>query len=192
MVVRRARLAGGGDVGAWFEAVRTTGTPVRLADAGVATDPVVAAGDLAWRFTGDAGVVIEPSSVAGPPVAPEIDAATRNLGEAAGRALEVAGDAAPPLWTDAVGRALAILASGGTGEELSDVAWPHFLLPEAAPLAARRLAAAAASLWLWEGPGAWSGERADRAHAVLHAPVGDALVAAVDESARFAVQPDEA
>lgn len=192
MVVRRARLAGDGDVGAWFEAVRTAGAPACLADAGVAADPAVAAGALAWRFTGDAGVVVEPTAAADLPVVADLDTAAQGLAEAAGRALELAGEAAPPLWSDAVRRARAILASAGTGEELSDVAWPHFMLPEASSLPARRLAAAAATLWLWEGAGAWSGERADRAHAVLHGPVGGALVAAVGESARFAVQPDEA
>jgi hypothetical protein len=44
-------------------------------------------------------------------------------------------------------RALAILASPTDGEELSDVAWPYFVLPEGSPVAARRLIAAAAAAW---------------------------------------------
>ena len=43
----------------------------------------------------------------------------------------------------ALERALEILASPGDGEEVSDVAWPYFVLPDGSPAAARRLIAAA-------------------------------------------------
>ena len=41
----------------------------------------------------------------------------------------------------------AILGAGGDGEEVSDVAWPYFVLPEGASTAARRLIAAACATW---------------------------------------------
>ena len=47
----------------------------------------------------------------------------------------------------ALERAVAILASPGDGEEVSDVAWPYFVLPDGASTGARRLIAAACATW---------------------------------------------
>jgi hypothetical protein len=47
----------------------------------------------------------------------------------------------------ALERARSILAAAGDGEEVSDVAWPYFVLPDGAAPAARRLMAAACSAW---------------------------------------------
>jgi hypothetical protein len=189
MTVRRARVGDGdaaGDVQAWFAQVRDDGGPIVLLDAGIDGDAIVGGHDAEWRVTDTAGAVVvtrgELTSAAAAPTQPGLDAVTgptAALAAAGETALSRAALSAPALWSEAVSRALAILASAGTGEELSDVAWPHFLLPGSAPLGARRLAAAAATLWLWDGPGAWSGEAADRAHHALRRPIGDALVAAV-------------
>lgn len=83
-----------------------------------------------------------------PPLLP-VEDRTALLREAVDAALAAA--EAKPLWTADLRRALGILASEGTGEELSDVAWPHFLIPASSPLVARRLAAAAASCWIFGG-----------------------------------------
>jgi hypothetical protein len=47
----------------------------------------------------------------------------------------------------ALQRSVAILGSAGDGEELSDVAWPYFVLPDGSATAARRLIAAACATW---------------------------------------------
>ena len=47
----------------------------------------------------------------------------------------------------ALERSLAILASEGDGEEVSDVAWPYFVLPDGASTAARRVMAGACATW---------------------------------------------
>ncbi|HEY7926730.1 MAG TPA: hypothetical protein VIG86_04815 [Candidatus Dormibacteraeota bacterium] len=188
MVVRRARLRDGGstaDLAAWFDRIGAGSGPVLLAAAGVDGEPLLCDPTAGWRVIEPRGVFLEPASRA--TVEPMTTAdATSALRAAAAVALQAAAGAAPPLWSDAVHRAVAILASSGSGEELSDVAWPHFLLPPAAPMAAQRLAAAAATLWQWDGAGAWTGETADRAHAALRRPVDDALIAAVAATAAAA------
>jgi hypothetical protein len=185
MVVRRARHVDGSapaDVDGWFGQVRTSGGPVVLADAGVDGDSVMVTPPAGWRVgAADGGLVLSPCEPFEVDLI-EADAVTDLLRASAVAARESAGSDAPPLWSDAVDRAMAILDSDGTGEELSDVAWPHLLLPVDSPLPARRLAAAAATLWLWDGPGAWTGTLAERAHAPLRDAVGDALIAAVDAS----------
>jgi hypothetical protein len=181
MVVRRARLRDGGstaDLAAWFDRIGAGGGPVLLAAGGVDGDPVLCDPTAGWRVVESGGVFLEPAPRGN--VEPMTCAdATGALVAAAAAAVQIAGGTAPPLWSESVHRAVVILDSSGSGEELSDVAWPHFLLPTGAPLPARRLAAAAATLWLWEGAGAWTGETADRAHAAVRRPVDDALIAAV-------------
>jgi hypothetical protein len=185
MVLRRARLLNGdapADVDAWFAQVHAGGGPVLLADAGVDGDAIVVTPTAGWRIgVADSGLVLSPCE---PPEVDliELDAVTDLLRAAAAAAHEIAGTDAPPLWSESIERAMAILDSDGAGEELSDVAWPHFLLPVDSPLPARRLAAAAATLWLWDGPGAWTGTIADNAHAPLRDAVADAFIAAVDAS----------
>ncbi|HWF57068.1 MAG TPA: hypothetical protein VG520_01805 [Candidatus Dormibacteraeota bacterium] len=183
MVVRRARhLNGSGpaDVDSWFAQVRDAGGPVLLADAGVRGDSVITTPTAGWRVgTTDGGLLLSPCEPVEVELT-ELDDVTDVLRTAAVAARDGAGGGAPPLWSEAVNRAIAILDSSGSGEELSDVAWPHFLLPTASPLRAHRLAASAATLWLWGGPGAWTGTDAERAHAQLRDAVADALIAAVD------------
>jgi hypothetical protein len=183
MVVRRARhLNGSGpaDVDSWFSQVRDAGGPVLLADAGVNGDSVIATPTAGWRVGAtDGGLLLSPCEPVEVEVT-ELDDVIDVLRASAVAAREVAGGDAPPLWSEAIDRAIAILDSSGSGEELSDVAWPHFLLPTASPLRAHRLAASAATLWLWDGPGAWTGTVAERAHAPLRDAVADALIAAVD------------
>lgn len=181
IVVRRARLrerASTTDLAAWFDRVGAGGGPVLLAAGGADGDPVLCDPTSGWRVVESAGVFLEPASRGDVEPMTTTDA-TSALQVAAAVALRVAGGTAPPLWSESVQRAIAILESTGSGEELSDVAWPHFLLPATAPMAARRLAAAAATLWLWDGAGAWTGGTADRAHAALRRPVDGALIAAV-------------
>jgi hypothetical protein len=181
MVVRLARLRDGdttADLAAWFDRICARGGPVLLAAAGADGDPVLCDPTAGWRVVESGGVFLEPASRANLEPTTTADA-TAALHAAAAMAVRVAGGAAPALWSESVRRAVAILDSTGSGEELSDVAWPHFLLPPASPMVARRLAAAAATLWVWDGAGAWTGESADRAHAALHRPVDDALIAAV-------------
>jgi hypothetical protein len=181
MMVRRARLREGGataNLAAWFDRIGAGGGPVLLAAGGADGDPVLCDPSAGWRVVESGGVFLEPAPRGN--VEPMTTAgATSTLHAAAAVALQVAGGTAPPLWSESVRRAVAILDSSGSGEELSDVAWPHFLLPAASPMVARRLAAAAATLWLWDGAGAWTGETADRAHAALRRPVDHALIAAV-------------
>lgn len=182
MVVRRATWADGGiaaGVDAWFEVVRADGGPVVLADAGIDGDAAVSGRHDGWRIAESGGaVVIEPAPwrAVSPP---SVDTAAEVLRSTVDEVLRVAAGAGPPLWNQAAYRAVAILGSAGTGEELSDVAWPHFLLPQSCAPAQLRLAAAAATLWLWDGPGAWTGPAADRAHDALRPPVATALIAAV-------------
>ncbi|MHB8718575.1 MAG: hypothetical protein ACYDAC_06755 [Candidatus Dormibacteria bacterium] len=183
--VRNARFGGdGGGVDAWFAQAERWGQ-LQLSDAGLAGPAKIGAAAGAWQVEDSAaGVVLSPAPAV--PAAREplpLDAATRLVGEAAQGAAEAAG--APPDWIEAARRAAAILRSVGTGEELSDVAWPHFLLPAAAPLPAHRLAAAAATLWAWDRPGAWSGVEASAAVARLREPVGAALAAAVAQAWRL-------
>ena len=181
MSVRRARCSadGGDGVQGWFDGVRQEGLPLAVADAGLDGDALLSTTLSGWRVAGgDVPLSIEPAAPCGP-VHHDVVTATDRLRAAARDALDQARGEAPGSWSQAVVRALAILDSAGTGEELSDVAWPHFLLPGTFPLPQRRLAAAAATLWLWEGPGAWTGPAADLANAGLREPVAQALTASV-------------
>ncbi|MBV8301286.1 MAG: hypothetical protein JOY68_05135 [Candidatus Dormibacteraeota bacterium] len=78
--------------------------------------------------------------------------AGRPVGDASSELRAAAAAAAPHAATamerDALLRATAILDSPGDGGEVSDVAWPYFVLPESAYRPeARRLLAAAAAAW---------------------------------------------
>ena len=179
LVVRRVRCQGAADVAGWFEQLAGT-TPLDLADPGLAGPAQLQTVAAAWTLSDDdAGLRLSATPRVEAPAPVSVDAATAAL-ESASLA-RVSG--APAAWLATAGRASAILASAGTGEELSDVAWPHFLLPAASPLPARRLAAAAATLWSWDQPGAWAGADADAVRDALRAPVGEALRAAVAASA---------
>ena len=172
IAVRRARFRDGGaagDIAAWF-AHTVADAPLRLDDPGLGGPARLAGATRDWLLAAEAGGLILSAA------APGVDAATAALATAAGAA---ATPAAPDAWLATAERAAAILQSDGTGEELSDVAWPHFLLPASAPLAARRLAAAAATLWCWDQPGAWAGADAEKVRYHLTPTVRAALMAAV-------------
>ncbi|MFN2582691.1 MAG: hypothetical protein ABR498_08135 [Candidatus Dormibacteria bacterium] len=76
---------------------------------------------------------------------PDLRSATRELTGA----LRSGADAQQGLQREVYERGLAILASSDDGSEVSDVAWPHFVLPEVAgySLEARRLIGAALTAW---------------------------------------------
>ncbi len=81
----------------------------------------------------------------------------------------------------ALERALAVLASAGDGEEVSDVAWPYFILPEGADPAARRLIAAACAAWKETGAVPDPAAALERGAEAVEAPL-EAIVAAVNSS----------
>jgi hypothetical protein len=78
-------------------------------------------------------------------------------------------------------RSLAILASPGDGEEVSDVAWPYFILPDGAPTAARRLIASACAAWPEIGAVPDPAAALDRGAEGVEAPL-EAIAAAVNSS----------
>jgi hypothetical protein len=88
----------------------------------------------------------------------------------------------------ALERSRAILGSAGDGEEVSDVAWPYFVLPDGASTAARRLIAAACATWPETGGVADPAAIPDRAQAGMEAALV-AIAAAVNSLA--AAQPVE-
>jgi hypothetical protein len=102
---------------------------------------------IAWRAFDDDGHLtmrgVAVSEASPPPI--EVAAAHAGLAEAL-RVRDVGGDEAP-AWEAARETALAILESPHDGSEVSDVAWPSFVLPSAYPAASRRLLAAALVVW---------------------------------------------
>ncbi len=82
----------------------------------------------------------------------------------------------------ALQRALEILASAGDGEEVSDVAWPYFVLPDGSPTATRRLIAAASAAWPESPAAADPDARPARGDACVAAAL-DAIAAAVNSAA---------
>lgn len=103
--------------------------------------------------------------------------------DAAGAALRDAlatclGDMAlPSLRGGELRRSAAILDSADDGSDVSDVAWPYFLLPETSGAAARRLLAAAAA--------AWSDPAEDAAAVAAVSAVVAAVNAAAEPSGRM-------
>ncbi len=85
-------------------------------------------------------------------------------------------------------RSLAILASPGDGEEVSDVAWPYFILPEGAAPVARRLIAAACAAWPETGAVPDPTAILERGDEAVEAPL-EAIAAAVNSLT--AVKPVE-
>jgi hypothetical protein len=104
-------------------------------------------GDETWRTVWNGGIfMLHGSEETGPPRRRETDVSglAQRLHDAVHAEMEAG---ASDVRRASLERALAILASPADGEELSDVAWPYFLLPEHSPVAARRLIAAAAAAW---------------------------------------------
>jgi len=115
-----------------------------------------------------------------PPRAPVIDliSASRRLERAVQAELQQAPDG---VRRASLERSMAILASVGDGEELSDVAWPYFILPEGAPTGSRRLMAAACAAWPEIGAVPDPAAALDRGGEAVEAPL-EAIAAAVNSS----------
>jgi hypothetical protein len=108
-------------------------------------------GDETWRTIWNGGIfMLHGAEETGPPRRRETDvvALAQRLHEAVQAEIEAGATA---VRRTALERALEVLASPGDGEEVSDVAWPYFVLPDGSPTAARRLIAAASAAWP-EGP----------------------------------------
>jgi hypothetical protein len=104
-------------------------------------------GDETWRTVWNGGIfMLHGSEETGAPRRRETDVPglAQRLHDAVHAEIEAG---AADVRRTSLERALAILASPTDGEELSDVAWPYFVLPENSPVAARRLIAAAAAAW---------------------------------------------
>jgi hypothetical protein len=82
----------------------------------------------------------------------------------------------------ALERALEILASPGDGEEVSDVPWPYFVLPDGSPAPARRLIAAACAAWPETAAAADPDARPPRGEGCVDAAL-EAIAVAVNSSA---------
>ena len=100
-----------------------------------------------WTIVWNGGIyMLHGAEDTGPPRRHEIDLAgtAAQLEQSVGAEL----DAGPSdVRRVALERSLAISRSTGDGEEVSDVAWPYFVLPDGASPAARRLMAAACATW---------------------------------------------
>ena len=91
-----------------------------------------------------------------------LERAEGTLADAVAEAHDVA--LADPALAATLSRALAILGSDGAGHEVSDVAWPYFVLPEHVyGWRAQRLLATAAAAWVFDGMGGWDEGALDEA-----------------------------
>lgn len=175
LAVRRLRVEGGGSLREWLASAEAPITPVQWSPLAA-----VRSGETGWEIASAEGKLLmrgaEVTHVA--PVA-SVGDAIEQLASRLDQMLTGLAATASDVELEPLRRARAILDARDSGEELSDVAWPHFLLPPAAPLPARRLAAAAASAWVFDGMGAWTGRLLGAAEERLRAPVESALGAAV-------------
>jgi hypothetical protein len=104
-------------------------------------------GDETWTIVWNGGIyMLHGAEDTGPPRRHEIDidGTAAQLQELVAAELQAG---ATDVRRTALERAAAILASSGDGEEVSDVAWPYFVLPDGGSTAARRLIAAACATW---------------------------------------------
>jgi hypothetical protein len=100
-----------------------------------------------WRTVWNGGIfMLHGAEETGPPRHRETDVSGtgQRLHDAVHAEVEAG---ASDVRRAALERALEILASPGDGEEVSDVAWPYFVLPDGSPTATRRLIAAACAAW---------------------------------------------
>lgn len=139
-------------------------------------------GDETWRTVWNGGIfMLHGTEETGPPRRRETDVAgmAQRLHDAVHAEMEAG---ATDVRRAALDRALAILASSGDGEEVSDVAWPYFVLPDGSPLAARRLIAAASAAWPETPTAADPDARAARGEGCVDAAL-EAIAAAVNSAA---------
>jgi hypothetical protein len=130
-------------------------------------------GDETWTIVWNGGIyMLHGTEDTGPPRPHEVDVAgtSERLGQAVAAELDAG---ATDVRRTALERARSILASDSDGEELSDVAWPYFVLPEGSSTASRRLIAGACAVWPETGgvvdPEAVAPRGGDAVEAALHA-----------------------
>jgi len=135
-----------------------------------------------WRTVWNGGIfMLHGAEETGPPRHRETDVSGtgQRLHDAVHAEIEAgAGD----VRRAALDRALEILASPGDGEEVSDVAWPYFVLPDGSPMATRRLIAAASAAWPETPAAADPDARPPRGEGCVDAAL-DAIAAAVNSAA---------
>jgi hypothetical protein len=151
--------AGASSAVEWLEDLRDEGLVAMALDPG--PPPLIRTrlddGDQAWEVVRlDSGATLlgrrEPA-----PSAPAAD--VQGLTDELRTALEAArATGAEPVLQRRLEIARAILDSADDGQEASDTAWPHFILPEAAQPPRRRLLAAAAIVLPETGPASPPGE----------------------------------
>jgi hypothetical protein len=138
-------------------------------------------GDETWSTVWNGGIyMLHGSEETGAPRPKQTDLA------GTGERLSVAVNAelssgAADVRRAALERSLAILGSSGDGEDLSDVAWPYFVLPDGSSVAARRLIAAACAAWPEAGTGPDPDAKPARGDACVDAAL-EAIAAAVNSA----------
>jgi hypothetical protein len=139
-------------------------------------------GDETWRTVWNGGIfMLHGSEDTGPPHRRETDVAAVavRLHDAVHAELEAG---AADVRRASLARALEILVSAGDGEEVSDVAWPYFVLPDGSSTASRRLIAAASAAWPETPAVADPDERPARGEGCVDVAL-DAIAAAVNSAA---------
>ena len=139
-------------------------------------------GDETWRTVWNGGIfMLHGAEETGPPRRRETDVSTmgQRLHDAVHAEIEAG---ATDVRRAALDRALEILASPGDGEEVGDVAWPYFVLPDGSSTAARRLLAAASAAWPETAAAADPDARPARDQPCVEAALG-AIAAAVNSAA---------
>jgi hypothetical protein len=139
-------------------------------------------GDETWRTVWNGGIfMLHGTEETGPPRRRETDVSA--MGVQLRDAVQAELDAgATDVRCSALERALEILASQGDGEEVSDVAWPYFVLPDGSPAASRRLIAAASAAWPETPAAADPDAKTPRGEGSVEAAL-DAIAAAVNSAA---------
>ncbi|MHB8489282.1 MAG: hypothetical protein ACYDCS_08340 [Candidatus Dormibacteria bacterium] len=135
-----------------------------------------------WRTVWNGGIfMLHGSEETGPPRHRETDVPgmAQRLHDAVQAEMEAG---VTDVRRAALGRALEILASPGDGAEVSDVAWPSFVLPDGSPSASRRLIAAASAAWPETPAAADPDAQPARGEGCVDAAL-DAIAAAVNSSA---------
>ena len=135
-----------------------------------------------WRTVWNGGIfMLHGAEETGPPRHRETDISgmAQRLHDAAHAEVEAG---ATDVRRAALDRALEILAAPGDGEEVSDVAWPYFVLPDGSPVSARRVIAAAAAAWPESAAAADPDAKPARGEACVDAAL-DAIAASINSAA---------
>jgi hypothetical protein len=135
-----------------------------------------------WRTVWNGGIfMLHGAEETGPPRHRETDISgmAQRLHDAVHAEVEAG---ATDVRRAALDRALEILAAPGDGEEVSDVAWPYFVLPDGSPVSARRVIAAAAAAWPESAAAADPDAKPARGEACVDAAL-DAIAASINSAA---------